>query len=190
MDLRATQLVGDAVQLELIDERHREELRLAADHDRIWEHTRIARAEPAEPDPLEVGFGARAGPGAHLIEREPDVVAHAQPRQQRGRLEHDAAVGAGAVDLAAGDRDAAGRRQIQPHQDRQHGGLPAAGVTEQADELALRDLQREVAHDDGRAVRGVVRLAQLGDLDEPWRQHQAAGFRQPRRNSTIAWRAF
>ena len=50
MELRATQLVGSAVQLELIDERHREELRVAADHDRIWEHT-VAVVRGAAFDP-------------------------------------------------------------------------------------------------------------------------------------------
>jgi RimJ/RimL family protein N-acetyltransferase len=50
MELRAKQVVGSAVQLELIDERHREELRLAADHDRIWEHTvTVVRGEGYDP---------------------------------------------------------------------------------------------------------------------------------------------
>src|SRR5688500_11567561 len=50
MELRAMELVGSAVQLELIDERHREELRLAADHDRIWEHTvAVVRGEGFDP---------------------------------------------------------------------------------------------------------------------------------------------
>ncbi len=44
--------------------------------------------------------------------------------------------------------------------------FPQPGVAEQADELALGDVQGEVADDDRGAGRRVVRLAELGDLDE------------------------
>jgi hypothetical protein len=62
-------------------------------------------------------------------------------------------------------------------------------VTEQAHEFALGDVQGEVADDDRRAGWRVVRLADLGDLDEGG-HNQLARRRQPRRNSTIPWRAF
>jgi hypothetical protein len=39
-------------------------------------------------------------------------------------------------------------------------------VAEEADELALVDVEGEVADDDRRARRRLVRLAELGDLDE------------------------
>jgi hypothetical protein len=39
-------------------------------------------------------------------------------------------------------------------------------VAEEADELALVDVEREVADDDRRARRRLIRLAKLGDLDE------------------------
>jgi hypothetical protein len=39
-------------------------------------------------------------------------------------------------------------------------------VAEEADELTLVDVEGEVADDDRRARRRLVRLAELGDLDE------------------------
>ncbi len=78
---------------------------------------------------------------------------------------------------------------VQAHQDRQHRGLAAARVAEEADELALVHVQGEVADDDRRTGRRVVRLAELGDLDEGG-HGQLARRRQARRNSTMPWRAF
>src|SRR5262249_48588468 len=138
----------------------------------------------------------------HLVEGEADVLADGEPRQQRGGLEDHATIGAGAVDLAAGDHHATAGRQVQAHEDREHGRLAATRVSDDTDDLASPDLEREVADDDRRPGRRLVRFAELGDLDEG-RSHallaqathgpsRAGGFVTTElfRNSTRAWRAF
>src|SRR5262249_35151672 len=105
-------------------------------------------------------------------------------RQERRGLEDHAAVGARAVDLPPADDDTPGARRREAHQDREHGRLAAPGVAEQADELPLVDVQREVAHDDRGATWRVVRLAELCDLAE------GCHGRRARRNSTRACLAF
>ena len=46
MDLTVSELIGRGVGLERLEERHREQLRVAADDERIWEHTvSVARGE-------------------------------------------------------------------------------------------------------------------------------------------------
>src|SRR5262245_46053894 len=109
---------------------------------------RVAPALPAEPDRRQIGLDVAIGRGRNPVAGEPDVVAHRYPWQERRRLKDHAAIGARAVDLTPADDDAPGARRREAHQDREHGRLAAAGMAEQADELALVDVQREVAHDD------------------------------------------
>src|SRR5262249_48081818 len=64
-------------------------------------------------------------------------------------------------DLAPADDDPSRGGLIESHEDRQHRALAAPGVAEQADELALGDVEVEVADDHGVAVA----FAELVDLD-------------------------
>src|SRR5439155_8422554 len=131
------------------------------------ELARITLALPAEADRVEVRLGHRASRRTpDLLERQPDVVTYGEPRQQGRRLKHDPAVGPRSVYLAPADHDAPGGRLVEAHHDRQHGGLAAARVPDDADELPLPDIEGEVPHD-LRWTRGRrIRLAELGDLDE------------------------
>src|SRR5439155_11152272 len=77
-----------------------------------------------------------------------------------------AAVGTGTADLAATDDHAPRCGRVEAHDDGQHGGLAAARVPDDADELALPDVKREVADDLRRSDGRRVRLPELSDLDK------------------------
>ena len=64
-----------------------------------------------------------------------DVLAHGQPREQRRLLEHEGG-------LAAED-DLAGRRLVEAGHQVEQGGLAATRRSDQADELAGLDLERD-----------------------------------------------
>jgi len=85
----------------------------------------------------------------HALHRQVDVAEAGEPRQQRVVLEHHAAVRPRAVDVLVGEQDGA-RASLQEsrHQVEQR-ALAAAGVADEADELAL--LHGEV--DAGQDVR-------------------------------------
>ena len=90
----------------------------------------------------------------HLVDAEEHVVEGGHPGQQAGRLEHDAAVGARAVDLLAGDRHAA-RRGLDagPATIDSTVDLPQPEWPMRRHELALGEREVEVAHDDRLARR-------------------------------------
>ena len=77
--------------------------------------------------------------GVDLVDAEQHVLERGQPRQQARRLEHDAAIGARArrspcrPTMIAAARSAS----MQAGDHRQHRRLAAAGVADEADELAL-----------------------------------------------------
>ena len=77
-----------------------------------------------------------AGVRIHAIDAERDVLASGEPGQQARRLEHHAAIGAGAGDFTAVEHDAAGGDVVEAGEHRQHGGLAAAGMADQRNELA------------------------------------------------------
>ena len=99
---------------------------------------------------------------AHL-EREGRVLEHVHVRPDGVGLEHHAeialvgrdedALGRG-VDEAPADLDLARGRPLQPRDRAQRRGLAAAGRAEQREQLALRDLERDV-------LRGLDRAAAL-----------------------------
>ena len=94
------------------------------------------------------------GEAAHL-EGEGEVVAHRHVREEGVVLEHHAdaaAAGRQVVHRAAGDADDAGGGRLEPGQHHQAGCLARSGGPEQGEELALGNLQVEVAHDQGTAV--------------------------------------
>ena len=77
-----------------------------------------------------------------------DVVGHGQVGEQRVGLEDDAEVALGrrqARDVAPGLLDAAGGLRLEAGDDAQQRGLAAARRPEEADELALRDVEVDVA---------------------------------------------
>src|SRR5262245_66583429 len=76
-------------------------------------------------------------------------------------LEDDGAVEARAADLAAADEDVAVGRRLQPGQDVEDRGLAAAGMPDQAHELALLD--REVHVLEYRGDGAIARREALGD---------------------------
>src|SRR5206468_12110225 len=94
------------------------------------------------------------------------VGAYRHPRQQGRRLKHHAAIGTGPIDLPAADHDPTRAGRGEPHEDREDRRLATARMAEEADEFAFVDVEGEVADDDRRARRRLVRLAELGDLDE------------------------
>ena len=71
------------------------------------------------------------------LQREQDVFFHRAPVQQVVPLEHVAHAGVAGAGRLAHDEDAAGRRLDQAHQQRQHGGLAAAGRPDDGDKFAL-----------------------------------------------------
>src|SRR6185295_11384122 len=133
---------------------------------------RLAVAGVAESDAGECGVGELALLGLRRIwvslrNGELDVLARGEPRQERRRLKDDPAIEAGPVDLTAADDDAAARRRDETHRDREHRGLAAARVADEADELALGDGEVEVLDDDGIGGAGYGKaLREARELDE------------------------
>jgi hypothetical protein len=124
-----------------------------------------------ESDELEVvgGDGVAFGLGlvaVDLVDAEADVAEGGEPREEAGRLEDDAAIGAGLDDLLAGEDDGAVRGLGEAGDDGEHGALAAAGVADDADELALREGQVEAFDDGGWALRRFEGLVESGDLEE------------------------
>src|SRR5579884_1009922 len=78
------------------------------------------------------------------LETVENVAAHRLPRKQGEVLEDDAAIGAGARDFLAVDRDAAGLDRQEAADEIEQRRLAAAGRTEQRDEFAVRNLERDL----------------------------------------------
>src|SRR5205814_2117351 len=75
---------------------------------------------------------------------EGDVAHYREPRQQGMALEDDGAVEAGAIDLAIVDDHRAFARAVEAGQHVQDRGLAAAGMADQAHELAAIDAEPQV----------------------------------------------
>src|SRR5580765_4489734 len=103
---------------------------------------------------------------ADLFEREQYVLPRAQPRQQRRRLKHHAAVQSRSNHFAAGHDHSAFGGVVEAHGDRQHRGFTAARVADDTYEFAFTDAQIEVLDDDGRAVLGSVTFAQACQFEK------------------------
>ena len=142
--------------------RHGDALLLAA-----GELRRLALAEPLEGDQLQQLLAPLASlGGAHAAhaQRELDVVGHGHVAEQRVVLEHeaDAALpGRHVGDVPAAEQDAAMVDRAQAGERPQQRALAAAAGAEQHEELARRDVQRDVI-DDRRAV---IPLRDLLELD-------------------------
>ncbi len=135
--------------------RQRHPLLLAAGED-----MRVIGGVALEPDPGERALRGDLG----VARREPaqaegDVLDDAEMREKRVILEHQAdAAGLRrqeqlrAGDLAPVEEDAPLRRALDAGRDPEQRRLAAAGMAEQADELARRDRQRDVVERAQRAV--------------------------------------
>jgi hypothetical protein len=99
------------------------------------------------------------------FQAEGDVLFHRHPRKQRVFLEHHAALRTGAGHQLAVGGDGAGRRQRKAGDGIQQRRLAAAGRTEQADELALRDVEVDVLQCYDIAFGGLEDLVDVTDLD-------------------------
>ena len=93
--------------------------------------------------------------GQREVDRERDVSQHSEPRHQRVALEDHRAIEAGTADLAPAHEHVAVGRGLEAGEDVEYGGLAAAGMPDQADELAL--LHPEVDVLEHRRVRAVAR---------------------------------
>ena len=99
---------------------------------------------------------------------EGDVAQHAHPGHQGVALEYHAAVEAGPPDFAAVHEGLAGTGFVEPGQHVEDGGLAAAGVADDADELALVDVEVDVLEHRfvGNAIGRRKDLLQVFDGEE------------------------
>ena len=116
---------------------------------------------------LQVGHGLFLGLFAldpsHL-QGEHNVFTHRQPGEEGVLLEHDAAVGAGALHLFAVHVDVALGGGVQAADDVEEGGLAAAGGAHHADELVLMDIHIHAVEGDHLAVTAVELLYHMVDM--------------------------
>ena len=97
---------------------------------------------------FDVGAAGLGRPGwEDLVDGESDVFVDGEPREEAVVLEHDAAVGAGAVHAFTVKEDFAGVGFGEAGEERHKGGLAGAGVADDGDELAFLDLEVDVVED-------------------------------------------
>ena len=109
-----------------------------------------------EPDRLEQPERAFADLGGDLVARPwavEHVVERAQPREEHGRLEQHPALRTRSDDPVAVEKDITAVGPREPGQQVQQRGLAATGRPEQAQELALLDLQVESVQRSSGAAR-------------------------------------
>ena len=102
---------------------------------------------------------ARARGDAGELQRDLDVAAHREPREERGFLEHEA----GALGAHV---DAARRRLVEAGDEVEQRALAAARRAEQADELALVDVERDALERDDCWLPVPNDLGDVGDGDD------------------------
>src|SRR5438105_15081014 len=95
-------------------------------------------------------------PRRSVPQPELDVAPYRVPRKQRVVLEHHAALGARSRDRAAIERYDAARWQLQTGQHIEHRCLAAARRADDHEELALRNVEREVLHVNGVRTAGDI----------------------------------
>jgi hypothetical protein len=138
---------------------------------------RHAIAEALEVDELEQLL--RAGAPRRLrdaAEAHPhlDVLLHREPREERRLLEHQR-------QPAAADVDRPGRHVVEADHQVEQRALAAARRSEQAHELALRDVERHLVERLQRAVAVVVGLRDVADADRHRRFRRRAQRARDRR---------
>ena len=103
----------------------------------------ISSSSSARRAPLVAG-------DAGELQRELDVAAHREPREQRGLLEHQPGAVGPHVDLAR-------RRLVEAGDEVEQRALAAARRAEQADELARRDVEGHAFERDDVLAAGAER---------------------------------
>ena len=135
---------------------------------------RIAVAEGADAHPVEPPLCAAARLGAvdaaiAPAQRKPHVVAKGLPRQEGVGLEHEAHVAAHAGHGRAADANASGRGPFESRHHLEQGRLAAAGRTDDGNEPARLDVERDVLHRErrvGRRLRTAVAQRYAVDRQE------------------------
>src|SRR5262249_30774110 len=102
------------------------------------------------------------GGDAAQLQRQEDVRGHRRPGHQRRVLEHEADV-APRAPVAVRPFDAPAGDLAEPGDQAQHGALAASGGAEQAEELALADVEVEVPEGDNAVGVDLVNLLQPSD---------------------------
>src|SRR5690606_28705525 len=129
---------------------------------------RVVIGKAAEADAIEPvarGLVALLLPDSPHLQSEGDVLDHRLPGEDRIFLEDDAVQGL-PRHRPRPDVDAAGADVLEPRQHPQEGGLAAARGTDDTDELAVGDVEAEIAEGGNRPGRGGVDLGDVarGDL--------------------------
>src|SRR6185369_9419521 len=126
-----------------------------------------------ETDEIEVTLANLVNPGAARVgpartNREFDILFGRQPRHQRVALEHDTAVEARPRYLALVHHDQPRARIVEPGDDVEDGRLAAAGMTNDANELAFVNGEVDVLENRERVptAQRRKRLGQTFDLEE------------------------
>src|SRR6266542_876713 len=103
---------------------------------------------------------------AEALQRKLDVLNDVEPRKEGGLLKYHTALGASACDFSPADPDAASRRSLEARDKVQQGRLTTTRWTDEADELALRHVEVDVAQRSARAatVARRERLRERGNL--------------------------
>src|SRR5712692_1865439 len=110
------------------------------------------------------------------LETEHHIAERREPRKQSGLLEHDQALAAGPYDRLAVGEHAAGIGLRQAGHDVEKRGLAAAAGADQADELAVADLERDVVERMHVCAAGAIPLGDALD-HELGRPRARAGMR-------------
>ncbi len=111
-----------------------------------------------------VALGARLGDAEHLVNRKPHVLIGREPRQQAMVLEHDRAIRPRLVDLTILQQHAARRCQDQAGNDVEQRGFSAAGMSDDGDEFAMLDGERDIGEHVGALASAPVDLGDVIDL--------------------------
>jgi hypothetical protein len=117
--------------------------------------------------PLGVGVLLGFRPGReHLVNCQVNVVANAEPGQERVALEHHAALFARAAHGCPIERDAASVRREQPGTQRHKRGLARAREADNRNELTPMDFEIEVTQHFGALFAGAITLAHALEHDQ------------------------
>src|SRR5207244_11398383 len=127
----------------------------------------VRAAAPLQSRLAQERLDPRPVRGARLdLERELDVLAQVPPREQVRVLEaHPALLRTRALDRRSVEEDTAARQLVEPGHRPEQGGLAAAARAEDADELALLHVEREVLERVHGAALGRVDLARALDAE-------------------------
>src|SRR6266851_995452 len=122
--------------------------------------------------------------GAEAFEPIADIRQYGSPRQQRGILKHDGAVGARLGHHLSVDQNAAGGGGYQAIDDGEECGLAAAGRPDNGDEFARHDLEAHAIERREPRIRSRLKIVQPNVLSFELGNHATAGHTGGRQTST------